>query len=196
MIASLRGRLEHIDAEGVVISLGGISLRVQVPLSVMERLGGVGEVVELFTSLQVREDSLTLYGFDRDQGRRLFELLLTVSGVGPRHALSLLSTQPPEGLAAAIISGDTAALARAPGVGRRIAERLVVELHDHLEREWGAVPAPARSADGDVVAALMALGYSAAEARRASGALSQEQDLPLEERVRRALQELGQGRPG
>lgn len=193
MIVSLCGVLERKEPEGLVITLGGVSLLVRAPLPVVERSGNIGETVKLYTSLQVREDSLTLYGFDTEQTRRLFELLLTVNGVGPRLALSLLSTLSLEALVAAIASGDTTTLARAPGVGRRTAERLAVELRDRLEREWGPAPVPtaASASDGDVMAALVALGYSATEARQAAALLPPGELLPLEEKVRRILQHLG-----
>ena len=193
MIASIRGRLERKTADGVVIAIGGVSIRLQVSLPVTERLGAVGETVELFTSLQIRsrEDTISLYGFETDQGRRLFELLLGVTGVGPRNALGLLSAYSPEHLASAITSGSAEVLSDVSGVGKRLAERIIVDLRGRLEKEWGEAAISAISGDGEVIAALTALGYSAAEARAASGRLPQDGELSLEERVRRALQQLG-----
>jgi Holliday junction DNA helicase RuvA len=158
-------------------------------------VGPVGGPVHLYTYLHVREDELTLYGFHGDDARRMFEHLITISGVGPKLALAVLSALQPETLAAVVAARDTVALTRVPGVGRKTAERLVLELKEKLEREWGAaLPAydGGGSLDEDVIAALMALGYTALEARRATAqAGSGADDVPLEDRVRRALQTLG-----
>jgi Holliday junction DNA helicase RuvA len=174
----------------VVVGVGGVSLRVSVPTSTVAELGTVGTRVRLHTYLVVREDGLALYGFPSPQALRLFELLQTVGGVGPKNALSLLSTLSPEALAAAIASGDEATLSRAPGVGRKTAARIVLELRTRLEKEWGLVAAPAPAGDDDAVAALMALGYSAQEARSALAALPRGEAATLEERVRLALRHL------
>lgn len=196
MIVALRGTLEHRDPQhGLVVDIGPVSLRVLVPASTLERVGAVGDRVQLYTYLHVRDDGLTLYGFHSEDARRMFEHLISVSGVGPPRALALLSVHSPGALARAILSEDVRALTQAPGVGQRNAKLIIAALKDRLEGEWGEVPGEPTpvAADGDVIAALMALGYSSVEARRAAGRLDEaSQGEPLEERVRRALQGLAQ----
>lgn len=173
----------------MVVVVGGVSLRVYVPSSSLESLGEVGDGVRLFTHLVVREDALSLYGFATEEARRVFELLLSVSGVGPRIALVVLSAMGPQEVALAIASGDADALGRVPGVGKKRAARLVLELRGRLEKERGAVEVGAPGPGPvDAVTALVALGYTPSEARQAMAGL--EPGLPLEERVRRALQHL------
>lgn len=194
MIVALRGILEHRDPQhGLVVNIGPVSLRVLVPASTLERVGAVGDPVQLYTYLHVRDDGLTLFGFHSEDARRMFEHLISVSGVGPRLAIGILSVLSPESVASAVRSGDVAALARVPGVGRKTAGRLVLELRGQLEGEWGEVPGEpsAAVANGDVIAALLALGYSPTEARQAASRLDEaSQGEPLEERIRRALQGL------
>jgi Holliday junction DNA helicase RuvA len=193
VIRALRGALEAVGTDWVVVGVGGVSLQVFVPPSAVESLGPPGSQVRLHTHLSVREDNLSLYGFPTVAGLRLFELLLAVSGVGPRTALSLLSTLSPEALAVAIATEDATTLSTAPGVGKRTAARVILDLKGKLEQEW-AVPATApRDARGDVVEALLALGYSPTEARRAVAAVPQDPSLSLEEQVREALQHLAAG---
>ncbi|MBI2873340.1 MAG: Holliday junction branch migration protein RuvA [Chloroflexi bacterium] len=189
MIAAVRGVLEQRSTDSVVVVVGGVSLRVYVPSSSLESLGEVGDGVRLFTHLVVREDALSLYGFATEEARRVFELLLSVSGVGPRIALVVLSAMGPQEVALAIASGDADALGRVPGVGKKRAARLVLELRGRLEKERGAVEVGAPGPGPvDAVTALVALGYTPSEARQAMAGL--EPGLPLEERVRRALQHL------
>ncbi|MSQ41324.1 MAG: Holliday junction branch migration protein RuvA [Dehalococcoidia bacterium] len=192
MITSVTGALEAVRGDGVVVRVGGVGLYVQVPTAALETLGAPGDRVHLYTHLQVGEDTLHLYGFPTEAALRMFELLLGVGGIGPRSALSILSTLAPEEVAGAIISEDTNTLSRAPGVGKRSASRIILELKDKVEREGLAVaPGSTTPTDGQVVEALTALGYSELEARRALRALGVAQGLDLEERVRRALQNLG-----
>ncbi len=194
MISSVRGRLEYKTANDVVVAIGGISLRIQVPLSVSDTLGSPGETVELFTSLQMRmrEDTIALYGFTTSQARRFFELLIGITGVGPRNALALLSAYPPEQLALAITSSKSEILSSVSGVGKRLADRIIVDLRGKLEGEWGEATDFIVSDDSEVLGALVALGYSPAEARSAASIAAVDNNLSLEERVRAALQALGQ----
>jgi len=191
VITSVTGALEAVRGDGVVVRVGGVGLYVQVPTSALETLGAPGDRVHLYTHLQVGEDTLHLYGFPTEAALRMFELLLGVGGIGPRSALSVLSTLAPEEVAGAIISEDADTLSRAPGIGKRSASRIILELKEKVEREGLAVAAGSAPSDGQVVDALTALGYSEAEARRALRALGNAQGLDLEERVRRALQNLG-----
>lgn len=191
MIAFVEGRLEEKGLDWAVVRIGGVGIRVQIPSSTLEALGDQGQPVRLHTHLHVREDNLALYGFHTQEGLRLFQLLITVDGVGPRVALNILSTMVPDQAASAIASGDVDALTRVPGIGKKTAARLVLELKGKLEREWGQMaPVTAPTEDTDVSAALLALGYSAAEVRRAVAALGNTQGVSLEDRVRTALQAL------
>ena len=193
LIAGVRGILEQKGDDYALVSVGGVTLRVNVSLQDLGELGLSGSNVQFWTHLVVREDDLQLYGFTTDQGLRLFQSLIEVSGVGPKVALAILSALAPEAAAAAIVAGDATALSRAPGVGKRTAERIIVDLKGKLEEEFGPtlVAAGATVTDRDpAVRALLALGYSTLEARQAL-AVEQEDHLATEDRVRRALQRMG-----
>lgn len=168
MIAAVSGRLAAKSADRVVVQTsGGVGYEVIVPLGVMERLPGVGEPVTLATELVVREDGWTLYGFLDDAERRLFQRLLTVNGVGPRIAVALLSTLGAERGAKAIRKRDIAALSQVSGVGRKLAERLALELSDKLGELVGGETAPMSGPAEQALRALEHLGYGAAEAEKA-----------------------------
>ena len=187
LISSVRGRLEAAGADWADIAVGGITLRVSVPSSSVESLGNPGDNVRLFTSMQVREDSMSLYGFETIDARETFEVLIGISGIGPRVALSILAMFTPETLAAAVDAGDLKAFTPVPGVGRRTASRIVLELKGKLEFE----PSDATAApDADAIDALTALGYSAAEAREALAAIPRADANSTEDRVRLALAQL------
>ena len=190
MIIAVRGVLEATGADWVQVGVGGVSLQVHVPASTIGELGPIGAGVHLHTHLVVRDDGFTLYGFSSPDALHLFQLLLGVGGIGPRLALALLSALGPYNLAAAIASGDEVALAQVSGVGRKMAGRMVLELGERLQRE-GVPVAAVRTPDGEMVAALMALGYSAQEARQALASVGALPDAPMEERLRQALQRLG-----
>ena len=159
-----------------------------VPPSFVENVGGVGERVNLFTSLQVKEDSLTLYGFPSSDGRLAFEALLGVNGVGPRLALSILSVLTPENLAFAVANEDTDIIKGVPGVGKRIAERIVMELQGKLQIEMTA--APATRSDRELLDALTALGYSASEVMEAVAGIPSDDSIEFEEKLRLAFERL------
>lgn len=187
MIASLEGQLAAVEDGALVLLLHGVGLRVRVPGRDLAQLGPVGGRIRLHTYLLVRENELSLFGFLQEEDRQLFQLLLGVSGVGPRLALGLLSQASAAQLAASISSGDVARLSLTPGVGRRTAERLVVELKDKLEAfgmETGQGPA-----DEEALAALVSLGYGRQEAWEALRKVEPEAD-GSEERLRLALREL------
>jgi Holliday junction DNA helicase RuvA len=191
MIAGVRGTLEAVGDSWVVVAVGGVSLRVAVPNTVIPTLGGIGGPVRLHTHLVVREEELSLYGFPTTEALRLFQTLLTVSGVGPRLALSLLNSASPEALAVAIASGDAARLQRAQGVGRKIAERVVLELREKFSGVRASAPGAAPDeGEDEATAALTSLGYTPAEAQNVLRRTPVTAGEPLEERVRRALQHL------
>lgn len=198
MIARLRGTVAAIGEDHAVIDVGGVGYLVTLSPATLQRLPRVGEVVELHTELQVREDDMSLFGFLDATDRSWFRLLQTVQGVGARVALSLLGTLRPTELANAIAAGDRAALTRASGVGGRLAARIVGELKDRvgsLPRVAGAEPVtmmtPAGAA-GDALSALLHLGYARVDAfaaiARVQGWLGP--DVPLDLLVREALKEL------
>ena len=195
MIASLRGRLTQRDAAGLVVEVGGIGYQVEVPLGVFERLPALGEEVILFTELVVREDAWSLFGFDAAVDRAIFRRLLGASGVGARLALALLSALGPGRTVRAIRERDLAALSTVPGIGRKKAERIALELADRFDDLPVGDDAPVKgSPAADAVRALVALGYpvAAAEAavRQASDA---DAGLDTAALVRRGLTELTKG---
>lgn len=188
MIASLHGTLSAIGKDFVVVQVGGVGFLVFVPQRLLRELEGAGQEITLFTYLHVRENELTLYGCGSEEELALFRLLQTVSGIGPKVALALLSALSPDQFRAAIAQGDETVLARVPGIGPKTAKKLVFDLKDKVAAEMP--PAELRpaltAADADLIAALTGLGYSLAEAQEAIRALPRE-PLPLEERVRLAL---------
>lgn len=181
--------VEDRGDDWLIVGVGGLGILVQVPATTADGASN-GTSADLHTYLHVREDALQLFGFSAREELRLFEQLIGVSGVGPRAALGLLSAMEYPRLAAAIVSGDTDSLRRVPGIGQKTAERLVLELRDKVtppETEAAPSVVRGRQADAELVAALVALGYSQAEASGAAAALPEDGDQPLEERIRRAL---------
>ena len=174
--------------DSIVVQVGGVGLRVSVPQTLLQGASMVGQEVALSTHLHVRENELALYGFRSDDELALFRTLLSVSGVGPKVALAILSFLPPDRLRAAIAQEDVTVLAQVPGIGPKTARKLVFDLRDKIAFEVPAAgPAPALTeADADLIGALTGLGYSVTEAQQAIQALPRE-SLPLEERVRLAL---------
>ena len=193
MIATLEGTLAYRSDDSVIINVGGIGFRVYVSSSTSSQLGAVKGRVSLYTHLHVREDNISLYGFASSEELALFKNLISVSGIGSKLALAMLSAFNPEQLIVAITSGDIDLLSRAPGVGRKMASRLVVELRGKLEKEWKDVALPLAPESADVIAALTGLGYSVAEATKAISRLPDPDSLSLEEKIRMALQQLAGG---
>ena len=192
MISSLRGRLQSIGAGWAIIDVNGVGYQVFMPTSTLSGLSRLGKEVFLYTNLVVREDSLSLYGFSAEEELELFQILLGVSGIGPRLGLAILSAMSVERVSMAIASRDTDLLKTIPGIGKKMAERLVLELKDKigvgLMATTGVQLAPE---NGDVIAALTSLGYSIAEAGQAVASLNSSDKLSLEEKVRLALQYFG-----
>jgi Holliday junction DNA helicase RuvA len=192
MIASLRGTVVQIAAPTfVVVEVGGVGFKVNVPAMVFDDLDGVGRSLFLHTYLMVREDALTLYGFSTEEQRALFELLLTVQGVGPRLALSVLSTLSLDVVRRAVTHEQVEVIDRVPGVGRRTAEKIVFALKDKLGAgELGVASLAGGMADLDteVMAALTALGYSVVEAQAAVQNIPKGEGETVEDKIRLALQ--------
>jgi holliday junction DNA helicase RuvA len=205
VIASVRGRVAAVRLDAVVVEVGGVGLLVVAAPGTLAGLR-VGAEAELATSLVVREESLTLYGFADSDEREIFEVLQTVSGVGPRLALAMLAVHSPDGLRRAVAAEDLTALMRVPGIGRKGAQRLVLELGDRLGPPRGdtpAAPAAARPCGpqwhGQVVEALVGLGWSgkqaadavASVAPGADGSASEEAPADVAGVLRAALRVLG-----
>jgi len=193
VIAAVAGSLAAKTADRVVVQTpGGVAYEVTVPLGVMERLPGIGQAVTLATELVVREDGWSLYGFLDESERRLFQRLLTVNGVGPRIAVAFLSTLGAERGAKAIQKKDLATLSSVSGVGRKLAERLALELSDKLGELVGGQPAPLDAPARAALAALERLGYGGTEAERAlrQALAGDGGDADAEALVRRALHAL------
>jgi Holliday junction DNA helicase RuvA len=191
MIVALEGILESRGIDSAVIKVGPLSLRIHIPQPTLNQLGTVGNKIYLHTHLYVKEDNIALFGFASEPDLLLFQNLISVAGIGPRAAMGLLSALNPEQLISAITGGDVDILSQVPGIGKKMAGRIVLELKGKLEKEWGGIVAPVTlQANADVVAALTSLGYSTREATQAISALPADQGLDLEERVKLALQRL------
>lgn len=183
MIARLTGAVAERGPDWLVVDVGGVGYLVYGPAGTVAG-AKAGSQVTLHTHLAVREDGMTLYGFASPEERRLFGILTGVSGVGPKAALALLSVMAADELTYAIASGNAASLSRAPGVGQKLASRIVLELRGKLTAE---APAILPGDESDVVAALVGLGYSQAEALDAVARSEMPPDTPVEEKVRLAL---------
>ena len=194
MIVNVRGTLDGRAVDSVRVTIGGVTLEVRVSSPTASALGPVGSIVSLFTHLLVRDDALTLIGFATAEEKTAFLALQNVSGIGPRLALEVLSALTPARLTEAIESGDADMIIQVPGIGKRTAARMIVELKgklDDVAYEVGGVPGANPASDPDLAGALQALGYTSGEIRRAVGALPDStRSMPLEDRIRGALQAL------
>jgi holliday junction DNA helicase RuvA len=199
VIASVHGRVAALGPDGAVVEVGGVGLAVSCAPGTLARLR-VGEPARLATSLVVREDSLTLYGFSDDDERSLFELLQTASGVGPRLAQAVLAVLPPTEVRRAVATADVPALTRVPGIGKKGAERLVLELRDRVGSveqppvAGGGVRTPVAPGRDQVRQALVGLGWTAREAEEAVAAVAPEpaaEPMDVPALLRAALRVLG-----
>lgn len=194
MLVGVQGALEAVGPDWAQVRVGGVTLQVFVPAAAVSGLGGIGDAVRLHTILRIQNEQPVLYGFPDAGSVELFGALTGVSGVGPRSALAVLSELGGDGFRQAVAAEDVAALSRAPGVGRRIAQRIVLELRGKLP-ELDADERPAGAADGDAEAieALTALGMSLSDARQAVANLDLPPDAPTEDKIRQALLGMGGG---
>lgn len=190
MIASLDGTLIAKGSDYIIVNCNGVGYRVKVPRPVLASCGQPGDPITLFTHLAVRENEMTLYGVRTFEELELFELLLEVSGVGPKAGLALISALEPSAIATAIAAEQPELLTRVPGIGKRTAERIVLDLKSKIGPfAIGLAPA-ATASDADAISALTALGYSVAEAQKALSGL--DPTLDLETRLFQALQRLSE----
>jgi len=188
MISSLHGKVESLGSDWAIINVGGIGFQVYMPTSTLSTLGAIGKEVQLYTHLHLREDNATLYGFASADELALFQTLIGVSGLGPKLALAMLSAMSVEQLVTAIVTGSVDLLTVIPGIGKKVASRIVLELKEKIGAGWITTPATQLAQENtDVLAALTALGYSAAEATKAVAALPASSDLSLEEKIKLAL---------
>ena len=197
MIGRLRGTLAEKQPPHVIVDINGLGYELEVPMTTLYRLPSVGEPLTLHTHLVVREDAHLLYGFFEKRERELFRELIRLNGVGPKLALALMSGLEIDELVRCVQAQDTSVLVKIPGVGKKTAERLLVELKDRF-KAWETVPgmsnlvvepragAAVSSAENDAVSALISLGYKPQEASRAVSAIK-EDGLSSEDMIRRAL---------
>ena len=187
MISILNGRVIEVLVDSLVVSLGGIGLQVFLPAPSRERLRPGDEVV-LHTYLVVRQDALSLYGFESRDERELFVLLLQVDGIGPKSALAVLSTLTPDAIRRAIFHEQPEIFSRVPGVGRKTAQKILLQLQDRIPAMTGLEPAALTDVDTEVISALTALGYSVVEAQAALQSIPRDTPVDVEARLRAALQ--------
>ena len=190
MITAIQGVLAKKDISSMVVTVGGISLRLEIPRLAAEGLPAIGAIVQIHTHLQIHDDTVQLYGFSTEDDLELFQILIGISGIGPRNALNLLSVMGGKELVAAIIDGNVAALRRAQGIGKRGAERIIVELRDKFGGDPLEFVSTTLPASNDAVAALVGLGYSSEDAREAVRNLSIGEDATSQEVIMQALQNL------
>ncbi len=192
MIASLHGILESLGSDWAILNVGGIGFQIHMPTSTLSAIGTIGKEVQLYTHLHLREDNAVLYGFGSSEELRLFQTLIEVSGLGPRLALAMLSTMSVEQLTMAIATGSTDLLTTVPGIGKKVANRLILELKEKIGAGWITTPAAQLAQENtDVLAALTSLGYSVAEATKAVASFPSSSALSLEDRIKLALQYFG-----
>ena len=188
LISAVSGKIESKGPEYVDVNVSGVTFRISTPTTTIDQIGKSGDSVRLLTSLQLRQDSITMYGFATEEDRIAFDALININGVGPRLAIAVLSTFDAGSMAAAVQSEDTGAFVRVPGVGARTASRIVLELKGKLDQSW-SIPGGSEIVD-DVFDSLTSLGYSIQETRNAITSINTEENnkLNTEEKLRLALQ--------
>ena len=191
MIASLNGKIESLNSDAAIVNVGGVGFRVYMPTSALTTIGRAGDTIKVYTHMHVREDNIALYGFPTADELWLFETLLGVTGLGPKLSMAMLSALTPDQIRMAIATGSTDMLDMIPGIGKKVASRIILELKDKIGAGLVITATPETKENADVLSALTALGYSAAEAVRAVADLPSDKKLKLEERVKLCLQFLG-----
>jgi Holliday junction DNA helicase RuvA len=187
MIATIRGEISQVEDNALIVEVGGVGIRVFAPAPLRGRVKA-GEIIFLFTHLVVREDALILYGFESQADRELFNMLLGVDGVGPKVALSVLSTMTLDAVQRAVFGEDPEIFSRVPGVGKKSAQKIAMHLKDKLKPTDALAQLAAISdTDGEVLAALTSLGYSVVEAQSALQAIPKDAPDDVEQRLRLAL---------
>lgn len=197
MFAYIKGSLEQKEINFVVIDVQGIGYKIFMPAKAIESLGEIGQIVKVHTYYYVREDNISLYGFSSNEELRMFELLISVSGVGAKSAIIMLSEINPSSFALAVISNDVSKLVKIPGVGKKTAERIILELKDKLKTEEAInktedlnLSIKDETKDSEAIAALQVLGYTRKEVENVLGKIDIK-NLELEEIIKQALKYLG-----
>lgn len=196
MIAYIKGTVQAVTEDSVIVETGDIGYQVKISARTAELLPGTGEPVKIFTFMSVREDDVSLFGFLTADDLAIFRKLITVSGIGPKGALGILSVMDADSLKFAILSGDTKAISKAPGIGAKTAQRMILELKDKVSREdtlvgrEAAAYAEAGSAGSDAVEALTALGYASSDALKAVKQVEGAEAMGTEELLKAALKHL------
>ena len=200
MIAYLRGKLADVAEENLVLEVNGIGYNVKVNGRTTGMLPRIGEEIKIYTYTAVREDAISLFGFLTKDDLEMFRLLITVSGIGPKGALAVLSVLDADGLRFAIVSGDAKAIAKAPGVGAKTAERVIIDLKDKVsiedtfvqkeKKEWETQGQASGEVMKEAAEALTALGYPASEALRALKQVENAEQMEVEELLKQALKKL------
>jgi holliday junction DNA helicase RuvA len=188
VISFVEGKVVEKSGDRVVVAVGGTGYEMLVPELTLGKLPAVGRDARLFTRLQIRDEAMVLFGFASPDERVLFDHLITVSGVGPKVALAVLSVLTPDAIRRAVAAGDVAALTLVPGVGKKVAARIVLDLKDRIGAGGETVSSGSLA---EVREALLALGLTAQEARDALSALVPDGDRPVEELLREALRSVG-----
>lgn len=196
MYGFIIGRIEEIEENLVCLNCNNVGYEIYIPDSVKQKLPPTGEEIKLYTYLNVREDALILFGFLTKEDKHLFKLLLTVSGIGPKGALSILSVMTPQELKFAILAGDDKQISKAPGVGKKMAQKLIIELKDKIDLSETlaeqVVPESEidNSARNDAISALTALGYSATESMKTVSSITITPEMDAEDIIKLALKKL------
>lgn len=204
MYAFVRGVVEEISTESVIIDVGNFGIEVNVPLSVIDEIGGLGEEIKLYTHTHVREDAFCLYGFLTKDEKNLFEKLILVNGIGPKGGLAIMSCLSVAELKFAILSGDAKTIAKANGIGSKTAQKVILDLKDKIEdivpdfadEDYALESRPVNvkmvetAAIKEAVSALVALGYSQTESYKAVNAIENRNELEVEELLKQALKHM------
>jgi len=191
LISGINGIIESKGDGWLDVNVGGVTLHISIPVSLSFHLAPVGKKTKLFTQFILKNEDPQLYGFADQASLRVFQLLTGVSGIGPKTALQVLSSKTPQDIATGIVSGDTSMFTSISGIGRKVANRIILELQPTFEKEVFATSLPElNNTDPETLEALMALGYTQFEARQSLRALGNTSDLSVEEKVRLALTQL------
>jgi len=188
MIASLSGTVSYVGTDSIILEIGGVGIKVHISAPLRDRLRA-GETTFLYTHLIVRQDALTLYGFETSESREYFELLMSVDGIGPKLALAILSVMNPDAIRRAVFNEQAEIFTRVPGVGKKTSQKILLYLQDKIKAAEGLAPmAVMTDVDTEVLSALTTLGYSVVEAQAALQSIPRDAPSDVETRLRMALQ--------
>ncbi len=200
MYAFIKGTLDSVGEDNVVIDCNNVGYQIFVPATVMNMMPAKGTELKLYTYLNVREDAMLLYGFLSEDDKKIFKMLLGVNGIGPKGALAILSALTPDELRFAVLAGDDKAITKAQGIGKKMAQKLIIELKDKLDlaetlelsnkNAKGSVDEATMDAKNDAISALVALGYGSTESMQAVSSVEISADMNAEDVIKQALKKL------